>query len=83
MNVAEDAALTSIQVGRYFGYKKHNSEPVKDVKIVTPYENLHLKADDDRDGIINRLDQCPHSIRGAEVDQTGCCTETAECHRVR
>jgi OOP family OmpA-OmpF porin len=35
---------------------------------------MGCEMDDDKDGVVNRLDQCPSTIAGAKVDNVGCMT---------
>ncbi|KZY37064.1 hypothetical protein A3756_22860 [Oleiphilus sp. HI0086] len=80
-NHAKDARFSGFHIGRYFGFKKHIPKVEKIVR--TPFENLQLQLDSDQDGVIDKLDECPLSDRGVEVDKTGCCTEKAGCIRIQ
>ena len=58
--------------------------PSTPVAVVTPPPPAPAPEpikDSDRDGVIDSLDQCPNSARGARVDQQGCdCDISLEVH---
>ena len=45
-------------------------------ELVTCNEDTPLAADDDNDGVVNSMDQCPNTPPGATVDINGCAIAT-------
>lgn len=85
---AKDAASFGISLGRYFGFSdtRRTRLPSKRKRHL-PYtgqateQNLPF-VDDDGDGVPNRRDICPNTIRGAKVDAKGCCNQNTGCTRL-
>ncbi len=81
---AKDAAFLSLEISRYFGNALHTPMPAEDDQTqgtaVLPFRGV--PNDGDRDGVVDYLDQCPHTIVGTEVDATGCCVEGEQCKRL-
>ncbi|GEM_PF-2067155 len=82
---AKDAASFGFHIGRYFGGStppKLNPTPGKkrfENRYSQPVDMDTRFNDDDGDSITNDLDQCPHTIKGAKVNQVGCCSEENGC----
>ncbi len=54
------------------GLAKTITLPTKDVVKEGPYEIAEPFHDDDKDGVLNFIDECPHTPAGALVFENGC-----------
>jgi len=80
---SKDAGVMNVEIGRYFGNESHSYDPADDESSRIPSIPFRgVPNDDDRDGVVDYLDQCPNTIVGQEVDASGCCPDGKECKRL-